>query len=89
MRYCASYQIVENMRHGMTPQEACEETIRRIVRVDPKGFNLSINFVALDKQGRFGAAGTDNGFKYSVTTKDSSKVLPNPAEGLFDAKPQK
>jgi isoaspartyl peptidase/L-asparaginase-like protein (Ntn-hydrolase superfamily) len=83
MRYCATYQIVENMRRGMAPQEACEETIRRIGRVDPKGFELSINFVALDKQGRFGAAGTDEGFRYSVTSPRSSKVLPNPAAGAF------
>lgn len=84
MRYCASFLIVEFMRQGMPPHEACRQAIRRIMRTEPKGANLSINFVALDKHGRYGAAGTDNGFQYSVTTPGSSRVLPNPAIGKLD-----
>jgi len=49
-------------------------TIKRIARQDPRGVDLSINFVALDKQGRYGAAGTGNGFGYSVATKSSAKI---------------
>lgn len=75
MRYCATFQIVELMRLGLAPQAACEQTIQRIARQDPKGLNLSINFVALDKHGRFGAAGTDKGFRFSAATASSSRVL--------------
>jgi len=78
MRYCASFLIVEFMRQGMLPHEACSQVIRRITQSEPKGAKLSINFVALDKRGRYGAAGTDEGFQYSVTTPVSSRVLPNP-----------
>ena len=78
MRYCGSYQVVEFMRQGLTPEEACKETIKRIARIDPRGFDLSINFIALDKQGRFGAAGTGTGFQYSVTYPDFSSVLQSP-----------
>jgi N4-(beta-N-acetylglucosaminyl)-L-asparaginase len=82
MRYCATFQIVQYMRQGYTPTEACIETIRQIGRVDPKKFpDLSINFIALDKHGRYGAAGTDQGFQYSVATSQNSQVLPNPAAG--------
>ena len=84
MRYCASFMIVEFMRQGMVPYEACMAAIQRIVRTEPKGANLSINFVALDKHGRYGAAGTDGGFAYSVTTNTSSRVLPNPAKGKLE-----
>jgi N4-(beta-N-acetylglucosaminyl)-L-asparaginase len=84
MRYCATFRIVEYMRQGHSPEDACLETIRQIIRVDPKPWSeLSINFIALDKHGRFGAAGTDNGFQFAVTTKRSSQVLPNPAVGKF------
>lgn len=78
MRYCGSFLVVEYLRQGLHPQEACVETIRRIARKDSKGFDLSINFIAVDKQGRFGAAGTGTGFKYSVTCADFSKVLSSP-----------
>ena len=84
MRYCASFLIVEFMRQGMSPQEACGKAIRRIIQTEPKGANLSINFVALDKQGRYGAAGTDQGFQYSVTMPGSSRVLPNPGIGPLE-----
>ena len=75
MRYCGSFTVVEYMRRGLHPQEACEQTIQRIAHQDPKGLDLSINFVALDKHGRFGAAGTDSGFKFSAATARSSEVL--------------
>jgi len=79
MRYCGSFMVVEYMRQGLSPEDACIETIKRIARQDPRGVDLSINFVALDKQGRYGAAGTGNGFGYSVATKSFSKVLPSAA----------
>jgi isoaspartyl peptidase/L-asparaginase-like protein (Ntn-hydrolase superfamily) len=75
MRYCGSFMVVEYMRQGLHPRAACEQTIHRIARQDPKGLRLSINFVAIDKMGRFGAAGTDEGFRYSVATAKNSEVL--------------
>jgi N4-(beta-N-acetylglucosaminyl)-L-asparaginase len=79
MRYCATYQIVEFMRQGLHPAEACQRTLERIVRAEPPGKDLAINFVALDRKGRFGAAGTDKNFFYSVTSRNASDVLPNPS----------
>lgn len=78
MRYCGSFLVVEFMRQGLHPQEACIETIRRIARLDPLGFDLAINFIALDKKGRYGAAGTGQGFEYAVTSERSSRVLQSP-----------
>lgn len=78
LRYCGSFLVVEFMRQGMHPQEACVATIQRIARLDPKKFDLAINFIALDKQGRFGAAGTGQGFQYAVTTPDFSRVQTSP-----------
>src|SRR5438477_3664201 len=74
MRYCGSFLIVELMRQGMSPEEACVEAIKRIARKDPRGVDLSINFVALNKAGHYGAAGTGKGFSFSVTTKSFSRV---------------
>ena len=74
MRYCASYQVVENMRHGMSPTEACAAAIKRIARIDPLGMDLGINFIAINKRGEFGAAGTQANFPYSITTSEFSEV---------------
>lgn len=76
MRYCASFMVVEYLRQGLHPEEACLKTIARIAATDPKSAeDLHLNFIALDKKGRFGAAGTGVGFRYSVTSPDSSQVL--------------
>ncbi len=88
MRYCGSFLVVELVRQGMTPEEACLEAIRRIARKDPKGTDISVSFVALDKQGRYGAAGSAKGFQYSVATKASSRVLTAPGVGKLDIGPE-
>ena len=79
MRYCATFLIVELMRSGMDPEQACVAAIQRIARMDPLGFDLNINFVAIDRLGRYGAAGTGDGFPYSVTTPGFSAVLKSAA----------
>jgi isoaspartyl peptidase/L-asparaginase-like protein (Ntn-hydrolase superfamily) len=87
MRYCGSYQVVEFMRQGLSPEEACKETIRRIARIDPRGFDLSINFIAIDRKGRFGAAGTGQGFQFSVCHPGFSQVLHSPGLSKKDVGP--
>ena len=75
MRYCATFWIVECMRQGLHPQQACEEVLHRIARLDPRGYQLDICFIALDKQGRSGAAASNSRFPYAVTTATRSEVL--------------
>ena len=66
---------MEYMRQGLHPEEACIKTIERIARLDPLNVDeLFINFIAIDKKGRFGAAGTGQGFEYSVTYPGYSEV---------------
>src|SRR5687768_3965185 len=78
MRFCGSFMVVEFMRSGMHPVEACAETIRRIMRKNPAGMDLAINFVALNKNGDFGAAGTGQGFQFAATSSSFSKVIRSP-----------
>ena len=75
MRHCGSFLVVEMMRGGASPTDACEQAIRRVAELDPKNLdNLDINFIALNKKGEYGAAGTSKGFKYSVASTDESGV---------------
>ncbi len=89
MRYCASFLVVEYMRQGLHPEDACLETIRRIAAADPRpAEDLAINFVALDKQGRYGAAGTGQGFEYAVAYPGNSEVLQSPGVSNADIGPE-
>jgi N4-(beta-N-acetylglucosaminyl)-L-asparaginase len=74
LRFCGSFQVVDLMRAGATPEDACAETIRRIARKDPRGAALDVHFVAMDKHGRHGAAGVGGGFEISVTRPGASQV---------------
>jgi len=75
MRYCGTFLVVEFMRQGLDPQRACEEAVHRIAHLDPRGYELSICFIALDKQGRYGAAASNQRFPFAVATAAGSELL--------------
>ena len=71
IRIAGSYFVVERMRAGRTPQEACEDAVRRIneTAVRRGVHPARVAFIALDRQGRTGAACTeDTEFRYAVQT---------------------
>ncbi|MEM7453271.1 MAG: N(4)-(beta-N-acetylglucosaminyl)-L-asparaginase [Planctomycetota bacterium] len=75
MRFCGSFLVVEYMRNGASPVDACQMTIERIAEMDPSGIDdLAINFIALSKSGEYGAAGTNRGFKYAWASPEGSGV---------------
>lgn len=88
MRYCGSFLVVELMRQGLHPAEACMEALRRMARQDPKGAALSVSFVALDKRGRFGSASAGQSFQYAVTTRSDRRLLDSPGLGPLTAVPE-
>ena len=88
MRYCGSFMVVEYMRQGLHPQEACLEALRRIALKDPNGANLRVSFVALDKKGRHGSATAGQGFSYAATSRTSSRVVPSTGIGKLEAVPE-
>lgn len=58
IRTCGSFYLVEKMRSGMSPQEACEAICQRIIDINggPENIDFSDKFVAVDKQGEIGCA---------------------------------
>jgi N4-(beta-N-acetylglucosaminyl)-L-asparaginase len=82
IRIAGSHTVVEMMRHGMSPQEACEEAVKRIVKKHKNLKNLQCAFIALNKQGEVGAYSVYNGFNYAVQS-DTQKEL---VDASFDRK---
>ena len=60
-----SFLIVELMRQGMTPQQACEEGVRRIVAKN-KVLDFQVGFIAVNKAGQTGGYCIQPGFNYRV-----------------------
>lgn len=72
---CGSFSVVELMRRGLSPGEACLEALKRIVAttaLQPHLLNadgrpaFGLSFYALDKKGAFGSASIWSGQSFAV-----------------------
>ena len=58
IRTCGGFLLVEKMRDGLTPQEACEYVCKRIIDINGGTKNVDFNdkFVAINVKGEVGCA---------------------------------
>lgn len=76
IRICGAHTIVENMRHGMSPLEACLDALKRIVKRYPGRPDFQVKFYALNKHGEYaGAAIWDDG-EFAVSDSHGSRIEP-------------
>lgn len=61
-----SFLVVELMRQGRSPQEACEEAVNRIIKNDPDYKNIQVGYIAINKNGETGGYCIHPGFSYRV-----------------------
>ena len=67
LRNAASFLVVELMRQGRSPDDACREAIDRVVRKRPQASKtLQVCFLAINKHGEVGAHALHRGFVYAV-----------------------
>ncbi|HRJ26021.1 MAG TPA: N(4)-(beta-N-acetylglucosaminyl)-L-asparaginase [Fimbriimonadaceae bacterium] len=78
---CASFRTTMNLRAGMSPQEACEETIRHMIRRQPKSIDIPCVVFAMDRQGKIGAASTKHPFPLWVCRDGNRELLEFPSLG--------
>ncbi len=70
VRTVGSFLIVELMRQGKSPQEACEEGVKRIVAKNKDKQDFQIGFIAINKKGETGAYCIQPGFTYRTFSND-------------------
>jgi N4-(beta-N-acetylglucosaminyl)-L-asparaginase len=76
IRTCGSHAVVEAMRAGLKPEDACRRVVERIVKRDPvRAKKLQVGFLALNKKGQYGAYAIHKGFTYAVKTGSLETVL--------------
>lgn len=63
MRFLPCYQAVENLRQGMSPTQAAEDVVRRMLRKYPR---ISSGIVVVNTEGEHGAAASGWTFTYAV-----------------------
>lgn len=70
MKTLGSFLVVEFMRNGMSPKKACEEAVKRIVKKIPDYEQHQIGYLALDKNGNYGAFSLQPGFEFALKNRD-------------------
>ena len=79
IRIAGCHLVVELMRQGKSPQQACEEAVSRIVKLTQnRNKNLKdiqVGFIALDKQGNYGSYCIQSGFNYAVNDNTGNKLV--------------
>lgn len=82
LKTCGSFLIVELMRRGATPQEACEEGVARIVARHDDLAQVQVGYLALDRRGRVGAYDIQPWFRYALTDRAGGTRLVDAASHL-------
>lgn len=75
IKTCGSHTVVELMRNGMRPTDACLEALRRIVHVTVESRllgedgrpNFNVNYYAVNKNGEYGGAAIYAGARFAVS----------------------
>ena len=76
IRICGTHLVVEFMRQGYSPENACRKAVERIVNRDKaKAKTLQVGFLAMNKKGEHGAYAIQKGFVYSLKTATENKII--------------
>ncbi len=82
LQNCSSFRIVENMRRGMPPEEACFDALRAVAAKAEKRLRdasgvpvFGLSFYALRKDGAFGGAVLRGGGKMAVCDGGAARLV--------------
>jgi N4-(beta-N-acetylglucosaminyl)-L-asparaginase len=76
IRNVGSFLVVELMRQGYSPEEACKAAVMRIIKKKPEiAKDIQVGFLAINKQGKYGAYAIQKGFSFAVCDKTDQKLL--------------
>ncbi|GAB4430133.1 MAG: N(4)-(beta-N-acetylglucosaminyl)-L-asparaginase [Bacteroidia bacterium] len=78
MRVVGCHLVVELMRQGHSPDEACRLAVERVISKNPDWRDIQVGFIALNKAGEFGGYCIQSGFDYAVKSPDIDNQLFKP-----------
>ena len=76
IRNVGSFLVVELMRQGLSPEDACKEAVKRIIKKKPEtAKDIQVGFLAINKKGEYGAYAIQSGFSFAVCNSDKQDLL--------------
>jgi len=78
IRISGAHTVVELMRNGYSPADACKGAVDRIIKINKdKAKELQVGFLALNKFGEYGSYAIQPEFQYAVYSNKEKNVLKN------------
>lgn len=77
LKTVGSFLIVELMRQGKSPQQACEEAIGRIIKKSPDYKDFQVGYIAVNKKGETGYYSIHDGFSVTEYQNDKNENIPS------------
>jgi N4-(beta-N-acetylglucosaminyl)-L-asparaginase len=84
IRICGAHTIVEHMRRGLSPGEACLDALKRIASRYPGRPDIQVTFYALKKTGEYASVSLWSGAEFAVTDASGSRI--EKSEYLYERK---
>jgi N4-(beta-N-acetylglucosaminyl)-L-asparaginase len=76
IRNVGSFLVVELMRQGLSPEDACKEAVHRIIKKKPEtAKKIQVGFLAINKKGEYGAYAIQSGFSFAVCNAQQQDLL--------------
>ena len=76
IRICGSSAVVEFMRQGSLPEDACRKTIHRLVTIlGERAKTIQVAFLAINKKGEVGSFALQPGFSYALKMQDTEELV--------------
>ena len=76
IRNVGSFLVVELMRQGYSPEEACKAAVARIIKKKPEtAKDIQVGFLAINKKGEYGAYAIQQGFTFAVCNVEKQDLL--------------
>lgn len=75
IRTAGSHTVVELMRQGRSPEEACKEAVQRVIRKHKDLGDMQVGFLAIRADGAYGGWALRNGFSYAVRFGERNELL--------------
>lgn len=78
IRIAGSHTVVELMRQGLTPENACKKAVERIVKIKgDRAKDIQVAFIALNKRGEIGSYAIHKGFSYALKSETEERLIPS------------
>lgn len=79
IRIAGSHLVVELMRQGYSPENACKEAVHRIIKLTKSRKKdlsaIQVGFIAINKQGEYGSYCIHPGFNFAVHDQTGNRLI--------------